>query len=180
MFRLLPESIAVLIPALSLVLIGHVVERHYVGRITCFSNVMALNVHYLTIGEAGLLLRIHANLGLFLGVYGLWAYVQRKSLSTGYYDIVHLFYSSLVVGTILLYPQINWIFSLVLADPGIPMTILVLLVLLYNIFLGVFSDELHYRGEVNPDVIYFVNEAKIPYPNGRGGYQRVPLREFFK
>lgn len=179
MFQLLPESIAVLIPALSLVLIGHVVEEHYVGRITCFSNVMALNVHYLTIGEAGLLLRIHANLGLFLGVYGLWAYVKRESLSKEYYEVVHLLYSSFVVGTILLYPQVNWIFSLVLADPSIPMTFLVVVVLILN-FLLLDDDEIHYTGGVHPDVIKFVNRRSIPYPDGRGGYQKVPLSEFFK
>lgn len=179
MIQLLPESIAVLIPALSLVLIGHVVERHYVGRITCFSNVMALNVHYLTIGESGLLLRIHANLGLILGLWGLWAYLGRESLPKEYYEVVHLLYSSFVVGTILLYPQVNWIFSLVLADPSIPMTLLVGLVLLIN-FLILDADDMHYTGGVHPDVINFVNQRRIPYPDGRGGYQRVPLREFFK
>lgn len=180
MFQLLPESIAVLIPALSLVLIGHIVEEHYVGRITCFSNVMALNVHYLTIGETGLLLRIHANLGLLLGVYGLWAYIQRESLSSTYYNFVHLFYSSFVVGTILLYPQANWIFSFVLDDPSLPLTLLVGLVLLFNFILLDDADDLHYTGGVHPDVVSFIKKWEIRVPDGSGGYQMVPLREWFK
>ena len=180
MFGFIPESIAVLIPALSLLVIGYVVEEHYVGRITCFSNVMALNVHYLTIGEAGLLLQIHGILGLALGVRGLWAYVLRESCSKTYYEVVHLLYSSIVVGTILLYPQVTWIFSLVLSNPDIPMKILVAIALLLNFLLLDDADKLHYTKGTHPDVINFVNKYEIRVPDRRGGYQMVPLKEWFK
>lgn len=51
---LLPRSVAVLLPEVSLILIGYVVEKHFVSRVTCFTNVMVLNVHFLTIGGSGL------------------------------------------------------------------------------------------------------------------------------
>ncbi|NHN46396.1 hypothetical protein G9464_02110 [Halostella sp. JP-L12] len=138
-------SIAILLPELSLLLIGYVVEKHYVSRVTCFTNVLALNVHFLTIGESGFWLGLYADLGLLLGIWGFIHYFYQESLSKDYYQISHVGYSSLVVGAIILYPHIEWVFSAILGDGSLPATGVVILAVLLNLALLDDEDKLHYR-----------------------------------
>lgn len=180
MFKLLPESVVVLLPAFSLVLIGYAVEKHYVSRITCFTNSLALIIHYLTIGDVGLLLRIHANLGLLLGVIGFSAYLQEKSLPEDYYILSHIGYSSLVVGSIILYPQAHWLLSHLLADPSLPLNLFVALVLLSNLVLLDAADELFYTGARPADVNEFINKYKIRVYDRDGYLTMVPLQRWFE
>lgn len=170
---LLPRSIAVLLPELSLLLIGYVVEKHYVSRITCFTNVLALNVHFLTIGESGFWLGLYADFGLLLGIWGFLHYLDHESLSKDYYQISHIGYSSLVVGAIILYPHIEWIFSAILGDGSLPATGVVVLAVLINLALLDDADRLHYRFArpvsvnefiVNSDRIRFVYEDGFATP----------------
>ena len=166
---LLPKSIAVLLPELSLLLIGYVVEKHYVSRVTCFTNVLALNVHFLTIGKSGLWLGLYADFGLILGGWGFLHYMEQESLGKGYYQLSHLGYSSLVVGAIILYPHIEWIFSAILGDGSLPAVGVVVLALSVNLALLDDGDHLHYRLARDIRVNEFiVNSGRIRFDLGDG------------
>ena len=170
---LLPTSLAALIPELSLLLIGYVVEKHYVSRVTCSTNVLALNVHFLTIGESGLWLGLYADFGLLLGAWGFLHYLEQESLSKDYYQVSHIGYSSLVVGAIILYPHIEWIFSAILGDGSLPAIGVVVIAVLINLALLDDKDQLHYRLArdirinefiVNSDRIRFVYQDGFATP----------------
>ncbi|MFC7026828.1 hypothetical protein ACFQJ5_03275 [Halomicroarcula sp. GCM10025324] len=168
---LLPTSLAALIPELSLLLIGYVVEKHYVSRVTCFTNVLALNVHFLTIGESGLWLGLYADLGLALGAWGFLHYMKQESLSRDYYQISHIFYSSIVVGAIILYPHIKWIFSAILGDGFLPTIVVVGIIWLINLALLDKEDRLHYQLARDYRVNKFiVNSPEIRFNLGEGRF----------
>lgn len=169
LINLLPKSIAVLLPELSLLFIGYVVEKHYVSRVTCFTNVMALNVHFLTIGESGLWLGLYADFGLLLGVWGFLHYLDRESLAEGYYVLSHLGYSSLVVGTIILYPHIEWVFSAILGDGSLPATVVAALAISVNFVLMDEASNLHYTLSRPARVNEFIeNSSRIRFVSREG------------
>lgn len=94
-------SLVNLITPISLVIIGHLVEKVYVGRITIFANTIALNLFFHSVNVTEIL-GWYLNIGLIWGVIGLLAYFARKRLPNWYYK-VGLIYSSIPVGAILLY-----------------------------------------------------------------------------
>jgi len=176
---LLPRSVAVLLPELSLILIGYVVEKHFVSRVTCFTNVMALNVHFLTIGASGLWLGLYADFGLLLGAYGFLAYWERESLDTWFYNLSHVGYSSLVVGSIILYPHIEWLFSLVLGAGSLPALGVVGLAILLNLALLDDADSLHYTLSQPVGVNEFIVNSSIRIPTDQGWSEFIDLTEWF-
>lgn len=166
---LLPTSITVLLPELSLILIGYVVEKHYVSRVTCFTNVMALNVHFLTIGESGFWLGLYADFGLLLGIWGFIHYLDQESLGKGYYELSHILYSSLVIGVIILYPHIKWIFSTIFGDGSLPATSVVILAVLINLALLDDANRLHYTLSRPVSVNEFIiNSGSVRFDFGDG------------
>lgn len=170
---LLPTSIAVLLPELSLLFIGYAVEKHYVSRVTCFTNVLALNVHFLTIGESGFWVGLYADFGLVLGIWGFLHYLAHEKLGEWYYRLSHLGYSSLVVASIILYPHIKWIFSAIVGEGSFPATGVVLFAVLMNLVLLADEDSLHYRLARPIDVNEFIaNSPKIRYYLGDGYYSQ--------
>lgn len=65
------------LPAFGLLVIGILVEKHYVSRVTVFTNVLALNIHLLSMNQAPRLLVWFGDLGLVLGLYGIAAYALK-------------------------------------------------------------------------------------------------------
>jgi len=61
------------LPVFALLVIGFAVEKHYVSRVTMFTNAIALNVHFLSLDAAPRLLVWYGDLGLILGVIGFAA-----------------------------------------------------------------------------------------------------------
>ncbi|USZ71256.1 hypothetical protein [Natronosalvus halobius] len=180
MFTILPESVVMLLPALSLLFIGHAVERHYVGRITCFTNSLALVVHYVTVDDPGLLLRLHANIGLLLGVIGFIAYYKHRSLPGAYYSLSYLGYGSLVVGTIILYPQILWLFGLIFTNSAPGAALFAFLVIVYNTGLLLFTGgALIHMGARPASVDEFIQRYEVAVPDGRGYVVMTPLTHWF-
>mgnify|MGYP000047014085 CR=1 FL=1 len=99
-----PNFINLLGP-LSLIVIGFLVEKNFVGRITTFCNALAINLHVYTLlattGKVSSLLIWYANGGLVLGIIGLIAYSILFSLPQIFY-ILSWLYSSILVGGIIL------------------------------------------------------------------------------
>lgn len=178
MYEFLPESVVVLLPTLSLVFIGFVVEKHYVSRVTTFTNSLALVVFYLTVVDVGgWLLRIHANIGLLLGVIGFLSYIKQESLPHDYYMLSHIGYGSFFVGSILLYPHAQWFLGLV--NIPLPLWLFAGAFFIFNLMLLDESDQIFYTGAAPYEVVDFIKSYDIRVPDGRGGSMMVPLRRWF-
>lgn len=101
---ILPGAVAGNLDVITLLLIGFFGERHYVGRLSIFSNAAALNLYAARAPEIGFLFARFADLGLILGVIGFVAYVTQTSLGEDYYLVTFFGYSSATVALVLLTP----------------------------------------------------------------------------
>lgn len=110
----LPASTLLPLPQLGLIFIGIVVERHYVSRVTCFTNSLALVSHVGTIPDPGFLLATYAELGLVAGGVGIWFYLANNSLPDWYYLIALALFSGLPVASVILF-QTQWLLALLVA-----------------------------------------------------------------
>lgn len=105
----LPERLWYLIGPFSLIAVGHIVEKHFVGRITMFTNAVALNVFIISIMNViplPNLLILYANIGLVLGIIGLFTYERAQSMPALYYTVT-MMYNSAIIGLIMLFMLIN-------------------------------------------------------------------------
>ena len=59
---ILPAALIQKLGPLSLVAIGYLVEKNFIGRISIFSNVLAVNLHVFTITTSNQLLVWYANI----------------------------------------------------------------------------------------------------------------------
>lgn len=170
---MLPEWLAMYLPAVSLLVAGKVVEKHYVSRMTTFTNSMALVVFGLT-HEVGWIMGLYIDIGVLAGLVGLYAYSKSESLSEDYYYLSGLLYSSAVVGTILLFPFIEGLLALALPSPNLFATGVVCLVALVNAVFLDEDDSLIYRGARPFVVNEFIYYSWIP-----GRNQKLYLDEWF-
>lgn len=97
----LPSIYAGYLAPFSLILIGYLVEKKFVGRIAMFSNAIALNLHVYALQSTSPLLVWYANIGLLFGVVGIVTYALNISLHGIFYKISWL-YASFIVGFIIL------------------------------------------------------------------------------
>jgi hypothetical protein len=98
---ILPAVLIQKLGPLSLVAIGYLVEKNFVGRIATFSNALAINLHVFTITTPHQILVWYANIGIIIGVLALISYGIQQSLSR-YFYFISWAYSSIVVGLIIL------------------------------------------------------------------------------
>ena len=110
----LPPGIALALPQLTLIFVGILIERHYVSRVTAFTNSMALISHVGSQPDVGFWFGIYADIGLVVGVVGIIAYLTETSLRTEYYVASLFLYSGLPVGTAILLPD-YWIPALIIS-----------------------------------------------------------------
>jgi len=110
----LPSGLLYAVPQLGLILIGIMVEKHYVSRVTCFTNSLALYVHVGSLANPGFWLGTYADLGLVLGLIGIVAYLNQTSLHTYYYIVALLMYSGLPAGIVILSGS-YWTWGLLIA-----------------------------------------------------------------
>lgn len=104
------------LPVLALLVVGFAVEKHYVSRVTVFTNTIALNVHLLSVDEAPQLLVWYGDIGLSLGLYGFTAYLLNAKTSTLYNLSAYTLYSSLPVALVILTAPHGWVLTLILAS----------------------------------------------------------------
>lgn len=168
----LPMWLAVYIPAFSLLIAGHVVEKHYVSRISVFTNSMALTVFVLTHDASGVV-TLYTDFGIVLGIIGLLAYSSESSLSNPYYIISGSLYGSIPVGTLLLSPQIEWVLAQAGVPDPVPMAmLLVLLMFLLNVVgLAMGDSSAVYRKARPPQVNDFIRNSKFRFPGERRWYR---------
>jgi len=98
---LLPALIIMKLGPLGLIFIGYLVEKKFVGRVTAFSNAMAINLHLFTTNYPDQMLISYANIGLLVGVVAIITYALRIRMPKWFYDLTRL-YHSFLVGIIIL------------------------------------------------------------------------------
>jgi len=87
---------------IALLIIGMASERHFVGRLTVFSNSLALDLFFTRNNFTPWYVVLYLVIGTFLGIIGLLAYLAKEELSDEYYLVTFVFYSSISVAIIML------------------------------------------------------------------------------
>ena len=87
--------------AIAMIIVGLLVEKHFISRPSLFANVIALNTYLIARGITEPLLCLYANVGLILGVIAIVAYWSDTSLSGLFYTVAFM-YNSVFVGAIIL------------------------------------------------------------------------------
>jgi hypothetical protein len=109
------------VSALSIILIGYIVEEHYVSRPALGANGSALSLYYLnflipnsgplqstlhTFGgheiTAWMVVELYVAVGFLVGAYGLFTYSVDSSNSTKFYTFSGYLYNSVLVGSVIL------------------------------------------------------------------------------
>lgn len=154
------------LPVFALLLVGFAVEKHYVSRVTVFTNAIALNVHFLSLNEAPRLLVWYSDLGLILGVIGFGAYLLNVETGILFNLPAYALYSSLPVALVILSGPGGWLAALILAS-------VVSLVVGYYLEeeLGV---EVSHWGPRPGQVSRFIRTARMTYPDA-GVVRKVDL-----
>ncbi|MGB9760457.1 MAG: hypothetical protein ACPLZG_11565 [Thermoproteota archaeon] len=78
--KLLPPNLIQKLGPLGLLIVGYLVEKNFVGRISTFSNALAINVHVFYMNNPHWFFIFYANVGLLMGLVALIAYAMSKSL----------------------------------------------------------------------------------------------------
>lgn len=165
----LPPSLIRALPELSLIIIGVLVEWHYVSRTTVFSNSMALAAHTASLSNPSPILTTYVEVGIVLGLYGFIQYIRKVSIGQPYYVTGFYLYSSIPVGLIIFLPTGDFVaFGLA--------TLLHLLMALG----GGGVSSFVYTGSRPYEVFHFIRSNKIKYPDtDLGRWVVVPLGRIF-
>jgi len=155
------------LPAFALLLVGLAVEKHYVGRVTVFTNTIAVSLHIATLPETPTLMAVYGNFGLLLGLYGLTAYLINKKTSILFNFPAYSLYSSVPVALVILTPPGAWLPALVLAS-------IVSLVVGY-VLEEEFGVNVSHWGPRTADVERFIRTATLEYVDAHGVHQSVDL-----
>lgn len=164
----LPPFILLSLTELGLILIGYLVERHYVSRVTVFANALALNVHVLSIPEVGGGLTLFADFALVFGIVMLVYYFRQKSAPSGAYTLARFPMSSLIIGTVIWSPLNPWYINL-----GLGILLQVGHAMLFDTSSK--SGGLTYRGDLSGQISQFIDSAQIEFIDQNGITQRVDL-----
>lgn len=167
--EMLPVWLSKYIPAISMIAVGYVVEKHYVSRVTTFTNALAVAVSVITHGGSWIV-GLYADIGLVVGLLGLQAYRKNRSMSTAYYDFSAAFYSSVVAGAVIIYPELQVLFSYVTASPDLLAISVILVIFILNLFIVIVDESLIYKGARPIQVNEFIANAKFRFPQERRWY----------
>jgi hypothetical protein len=85
-----------------LIILGLLVEKHYVSRTSIFANTIAINVHFIQYPAVDSLFVWYANIGLIFGSTAIISYAIEESLPSEFYSI-SIAYSSIPVGLLILF-----------------------------------------------------------------------------
>lgn len=112
---LLAQAFGANLPIFALLFIGIVVEKYYVSRVTVATNVLALDMSFLSLDQAPALLVYYGDIGLILGAYGMLAYLANVKTWMGYNAAAFLAYASLPVAAVILAAPGDWWIALLVA-----------------------------------------------------------------
>lgn len=98
---IIPENIIRLVTPVILIIVGYLVEKRFIGRVSLFTNTIALNIFLYSLTIPNYLMW-YANIGMIAGIIGIFSYAIKYSLPTFFYILSYI-YSSIPVGLIILY-----------------------------------------------------------------------------
>jgi hypothetical protein len=103
---LLVEWVSNNLDIVALLIVGLVVEVHYVSRISNFTNSIALYLFFsrkeITSNLLRSLISAYVFIGLIMGIIGIVSYISKESLPSEYYAINLILYNSVTVGVVML------------------------------------------------------------------------------
>lgn len=155
------------LPIFALIFVGIAVEKYYVSRVTTFTNVLALNMAFLGLDTAPRFLVWYADLGLIIGVVGMFAYLVDAKTGTLYQIPAFTLYASLPVAAVILAEPSNWWVALLVAGT-------------VNFIGGVvleseFGIDISHWGPRHGEVNRFIESARMEYIDAHGVHQKVDL-----
>ncbi|WP_267643196.1 hypothetical protein [Haloarchaeobius amylolyticus] len=101
----LPRWLALPLLQLLLVVAGILIEKTYVSRVTPFTGAMALFVHVVASGSTDVFVGLYLDVGLVVGVYGLYAYTQNIPVERPEFKLLSFFaYGPLTVLLVIVLP----------------------------------------------------------------------------
>jgi hypothetical protein len=154
--ELFPSSLLLILAEVSLLIVGFVAEKHYVSRITLFTNSIALTIHILSQESIGFWIGMYTDLALFIGSVGLFAYVSNRSLSWVFYDISYFLFSSINIALIISFSDFSFIVPLLLG-------------IVLQVFLLRFdNDSLVHKGQYPESVKWFHQHHIMEFTDHRG------------
>ena len=154
----LPSSLVLALPQVGLILVGMLIERHYVSRVTSFTNSLALVAHVASQPKIGFWLGVYTDLGLVIGIIGILAYLTETSLRTEYYLGSLFLYSGLPIGAVILLSD-QWILGLIGSS-------------ILTILVGYFTNiTLLYTDWLDGAIYQYAKGVTIKHTNYENGYQ---------
>lgn len=121
-FVVFAQESSPVVSALTIILIGYIVEKHYVSRPALAANGGALSLYYLNflIPNSGffrqvviapdllgrtvtpwLFVELYVVIGAFIGVYALISYQTKSRNSPEFYEVSKMLYNSVLVGLVI-------------------------------------------------------------------------------
>jgi len=155
------------LPIFALLFVGVVVEKYYVSRVTAFTNVLALNMSFLSLETAPRYLVWYGDLGLILGVYGMVAYLMNAETWKLYRIPAFTMYASLPVAAVILAGPTDWWVALLVAG-----TVNLVGGAVLESELGI--DVTHW-GPRHGEVSRFIDTRKIEFMDPHGVHHNVDL-----
>jgi len=155
------------IPIFALLFVGIGVEKYYVSRVTTFTNVLALNMWFLSLETAPRYLVWYGDLGLIFGVYGMLAYLVNAETGKLYRVPAFTMYASLPVAAVILAAPGDWWVALLVAG-------------IVNFLGGVALDSelginVAHWGPRHGEVTRFIDTRKMEFVDSYGVHQHVDL-----
>jgi hypothetical protein len=146
------------LPQLGLIFVGILIERHYVSRVTAFTNSLALIAHVANKPDVGFWYGIYADLGLLMGLIGILAYLTETSLRMEYYLGSLFLYSGLPVGAVIILSD-QWVLGLIASA-------------IITTLIGYLTDaKLIYTDWLDGAVYQYAKGVTIQHTNYENGYK---------
>ncbi|MDF9745920.1 hypothetical protein [Natrinema salsiterrestre] len=102
LFSSLPWWVAAPLIQLAVLVFGMALDETYVNRTTVLTGAIAVHIHGFVAGDVGLLVGLYADLGLFVGAYGLYSYVIDGYVGNAFRLVAFFVYSPLSVFLVIL------------------------------------------------------------------------------
>ncbi len=105
--QFLPKALILALPAITLIVVGLIVEKNYVGRISLLTNAVALSTFFAFIENLNFWIILYINILTVFGIIALISRAFKIKLSKHFYFMAGVF-SSVISGVLLLWGMITF------------------------------------------------------------------------
>ncbi len=111
----LPWWIAAPVLQLGILVFGMALDETYVNRATVLTGAIALYTHTVLAGGVWMPVGLYLDIGVIIGVYGLYTYVVDGYVGTWFRIAAYFVYSPLAIFLVILFPDVIFPIALVVA-----------------------------------------------------------------